>query len=328
MRWFDNNKSNLKSTTIPYKLHALTEDIYDEIVERPDGYYLIKRCGEEPFTLGHGHTIFKSDGVSLIYALPREEIREIKLDWIPPNTFGVHDYIGFHTDNKPAITAKARVDRRFEFKREYFRGCNAIGSNSITLDLPSINTTRKIYLTEVVFNSEEPVSSINIQRNTAGETLEWVRIDLPLEFKMGDTLKFSNASEKYIATIDGISTELDMEKIEIEPCGHLWCRDEFEVSVPLKTLRVLETPRNFDIVIDNDMCMVHWEHVLGAERYEVYLDGVLIETTEYNGYSSTDEYQGYMKVRAVNEYTQSEFTEEIYVKSLPNETFISFIDNE
>lgn len=328
MRWFDNKKSNVKNTLIPYRLHSVTEDIFDEVVERADGYYLIKRCGEKPFTLGHGEEIYISDGETLIYALPKEQVQEIKLDWIPPNTFGLQDFLGFKTLNAPNLSAKAKVDRRFEFKREYFRGRNVIGSNSITLDLPNINTSREIYLTEVVFNSEEPVRSIDIQRNTAGEVLGWVRIDLPLEFKMGDTLKFNNVSEKYIATIDGISTELDMEKIEIEPCGHLWCRDEFEVSVPLKTLRVLETPRNFDIVIDNDMCMVHWEHVLGAERYEVYLDGVLIETTEYNGYSSTDEYQGYMKVRAVNEYTQSEFTEEIYVKSLPNETFISFIDNE
>ena len=78
MRWFDNKKSNVKNTLIPYRLHSVTEDIFDEVVERADGYYLIKRCGEKPFTLGHGEEIYISDGETLIYALPKEYEGDIR----------------------------------------------------------------------------------------------------------------------------------------------------------------------------------------------------------------------------------------------------------
>lgn len=323
MRWFNNKKNNVKNTLIPYRLHAITEDVFDEIVERVDGYYLIKRCGEKPFTLGHGEKVYISDGETLIYALPKEQIQEIKLDWIPPNTFGLQDFLGFKTLNEPIISAKAKVDRRFEFKREYYRG-----DNDIYIPIENLNPVRDIFLTEIVYRSVIPSKSMVIERKNTEQTLEQIIIDLPVELKEGDLLKLNKSNDMYYILKDKEIINTDIEVISLERCSRFWCSEEFEISVPLKTLRVLDTPRNFNVVIDNDMCMITWEHVLGAERYEVYLNDKLIEVTEYNGYSSTEEYEGYMYVRAINDFTQSEFTESTYVKSLPNETFISFIDND
>ena len=59
MRWFDGKINSVKNSLIPYVLHGINEEIYDEIVERDDGYYLIVRCGTMPFTNVHNFSVFK-----------------------------------------------------------------------------------------------------------------------------------------------------------------------------------------------------------------------------------------------------------------------------
>ena len=50
MRWFDGKINSVKNSLIPYVLHGINEEIYDEIVEKVkfhtlDKYYKCPNCG-------------------------------------------------------------------------------------------------------------------------------------------------------------------------------------------------------------------------------------------------------------------------------------------
>ena len=74
MRWFNDKQTNYRSSLIPYELFAINEEVYDEIVTKEDGIYLIKRCGIKPATLGHGEEVYITDGKRIIYPLPLSEV--------------------------------------------------------------------------------------------------------------------------------------------------------------------------------------------------------------------------------------------------------------
>ena len=100
-----------------------------------------------------------------------------------------------------------------------------------------------------------------------------------------------------------------------------------DLYIPTRILRPLTPPTDVSVYNKGLKKGVKWEHVPGAEQYEVYLNDVLLETTEYNGYVSDEEFEGFMKIRALNELSQSEFTEPFYIKSIPNEPFQAHLEN-
>ena len=150
MRWFDNKINNLKSTRIPYEIHGINDEIYDEIVLKPNGYcYLIKRCGTMPFTFAHNFTDFKTDGTTIVYPLPESEQKEIKLDWMPPNVFGDNSTFVISSGGlNPEITATLSLDRRYKETRGDLKGVG------ISLNDPLIDKDRKIYVEEI-YGTEE-----------------------------------------------------------------------------------------------------------------------------------------------------------------------------
>ena len=125
MRWFDGKINSVKNSLIPYVLHGINEEIYDEIVERDDGYYLIVRCGTMPFTNVHNFSVFKTDGNTIVYPLPASEIKEIKLNWTPPTLFGDNSTIVINSGAvTPEFSGEVQTDRRYkEYRYRINRKC-------------------------------------------------------------------------------------------------------------------------------------------------------------------------------------------------------------
>ena len=144
MRWFDTKSKELSRALIPYRLHGINEDIYDEIVKRSDGYYLIKRCGMMPYTALHNFSAVKTDGINMIYPLPPDQIEEIKLDFKPPTLLGDNATIVMNSGlSVPEFSGKVAIDRKYKEFRE------SVGSNEEIKDYSTINHDNPIYIDEV-----------------------------------------------------------------------------------------------------------------------------------------------------------------------------------
>lgn len=149
MRWFDGKINSVKNSLIPYVLHGINEEIYDEIVERDDGYYLIVRCGTMPFTNVHNFSDFKTDGNTIIYPLPASEIKEIKLNWTPPTLFGDNSTIVMNSGAvTPEFSGEVQTDRRYKEYRKHISGSN------FKIDTTNIDFSRKAYIEEVIGTEE------------------------------------------------------------------------------------------------------------------------------------------------------------------------------
>ena len=149
MRWFDGKINSVKNSLIPYVLHGINEEIYDEIVERDDGYYLIVRCGVMPFTNVHNFSVFKTDGNTIVYPLPASEIKEIKLNWTPPTLFGDNSTIVINSGAvTPEFSGEVQTDRRYKEYRKHISGSN------FKIDTANIDFSRKAYIEEVIGTEE------------------------------------------------------------------------------------------------------------------------------------------------------------------------------
>ena len=334
MRWFDNKETNFRSSLIPYALYAINEEVYDEIVCKEDGYYLIKRCGEKPATLGHGEEVYISDGKKIIYPLPISEIKEIKLDFIPPSLLGEFSRLGMAVDSMPIMEGMAKVDRRFIEGREVERG-NDFRINKDTLNSNVPMYIKTIYGTEDGIGVMKPNGKYYITIDIYNNFLKVKQIEVCIgdsKLITEEYIKWNNVINKYQLHADGDIEILDIPKIEINlenEEDRIVSNGEFDIDlyIPTRVLRPLEIPSNISIYNKGLKKGVKWNHVIGAESYEVYLDDKLLETTEYNGYVSENEFEGFMKVRALNEFLNSEYTEPFYIKSVPNEPFQSYLDN-
>lgn len=149
MKWFDGKINSVKNSLIPYVLHGINEEIYDEIVERSDGYYLIIRCGTMPFTNAHNLSTFKTDGETIIYPLPASEIKEIKLDWTPPTLFGDNSTVVINSGPVvPEFSGEVQTDRRYKEYRKHISGSN------LEIDTTNVDFNRKAYIEEIVGTEE------------------------------------------------------------------------------------------------------------------------------------------------------------------------------
>lgn len=333
MRWFDDKETNFRSSLIPYTLYAINEEVYDEIVCREDGYYLIKRCGEKPATLNHGETTFITNGKKIIYPLPISEIREIKLDWVPPMLLGEFSRLGMTVDSIPVMEGMAKIDRRYIEKRKVEKGKN------FTIDKNDLNPRVPMYIKTIHGSSdgvgiEKTEGKYYIEIDIFNNDARSRRIEICIGNKKlfeNDYIRWNNVLNKYQIFSNSDIENLDIDKIEIllTDGENIVKSNNCEVSlyIPIREIRQLETPKNIRIYGSGIKKGVSWEHVVGAERYEVYLDEVLIETTEYNGYVTENEFEGFMKVRALNSFVESEFTETFYIKSVPNEPYEPHLEN-
>ena len=144
MRWFDTEAKELSRLLIPYRLHGINEDIYDEVVKREDGYYLIVRCGVMPYSSVHNFHTIKTDGVDMIYPLPPDQIKEIKLDFKPPTMLGDNSTIVMNSGHVvPEFSGKVAIDRKYKEFRE------RINSTDEIKDYSTINKDNPVYIDEV-----------------------------------------------------------------------------------------------------------------------------------------------------------------------------------
>ena len=320
MKWYSDRKSNFKSTLIPHRLYALSEQVYDEVELREDGYYLIKRCGEKPMDIGHGHEVYLTDGKTLIYELPDQEKREIKLGWIPPESLGLYTNIGMGSNVQPILEGTALIDRRFTYERNTLYGTNIICENK--------NPERDCFIEKIIGN-EDNSDSVLIDIYNQDEVINSISVQLEQPLHKGEYIYWNEVKSIYeIFTENGIiATNISKIIISEDDFDRIECNLEVGLSIPMRTLRPLGTPTGISLYSHPKEKGIVWNHVVGAERYEVYLNGVLLEETEYNAYISAEEFEGHVKIRAINEYQQSEFTDEVYIKSTPNEPYVSYIEN-
>ena len=334
MRWFNDKQTNYRSSLIPYELFAINEEVYDEIVTKEDGIYLIKRCGTKPATLGHGEEVYITDGKRIIYPLPLSEVREIKLDWIPPTLLGEFSRLGLTVESTPIMEGMAKVDRRYIEDRKIERAYDFR-----KIDKETLNTRVPIFL-KTIYGNEKGVGTLNpngkyyVKINLYNNFLKVRQIEICIENQLfaNDYIKWNNVINKYQLYQNGDIINLEIDKVEIklnEEEDRIVTEGNFDIDlyIPTKTLRPLEMPSNISIYNRGLKKGVKWDHVIGAESYEVYLNDKLMEETEYNGYVSEKEFEGFMKIRALNEFLESEFTESFYIKSVPNEPFEAHLDN-
>lgn len=99
------------------------------------------------------------------------------------------------------------------------------------------------------------------------------------------------------------------------------------LSVPYKKIRPLPAPTNIKVVDKFSSLEITWDTILGAEEYIVYLEDQILETVDTNKLVLFKELKGHVTIRAVNDLTQSELSESVYVHSVPQNPFIMYIDN-
>ena len=335
MRWFKEKQTNYRSSLIPYKLYAVNERIYDEIVKKEDGnYYLIRRCGIKPATLHHGEVEFVTDGKRIIYPLPVTDIEEIKLDWIPPKLLGEFTRLGLTSKTEPIMEAMAKVDRRYIDDRKIVK------DKQFEIDLETLNTNVPMFIKQI-YGTANGIGTLKsdgkhyIGVQIYDNLLPKRQIEICIgdnQLRENDYIKWNDSSNKYQLFSNGDIVDIDINKIEIileETENRIATIEDYNIDlyIPTRILRPLTPPTDVSVYNKGLKKGVKWEHVPGAEQYEVYLNDVLLETTEYNGYVSDEEFEGFMKVRALNELSQSEFTEPFYIKSIPNEPFQAHLEN-
>ena len=184
MRWFDTEAKELSRLLIPYRLHGINEDIYDEVVKREDGYYLIVRCGVMPYSSVHNFHTIKTDGVDMIYPLPPDQIKEIKLDFKPPTMLGDNSTIVMNSGHVvPEFSGKVAIDRKYKEFRE------RINSTDEIKDYSTINKDNPVYIDEV-YGTESGLGELLVDDS-------------------GEPLLNSEGREQYVITItnkDSVAT--------------------------------------------------------------------------------------------------------------------------
>ena len=218
-------------------------------------------------------------------------------------------------------------------------------------ELPSSSTFTQIeeYLNnllqsspiKVQYMAEEPIVKNVLVENGEDLSLDETKIKLPRPLGKDEALEWNSSANHYqiIRYENGI-------KSAVEDCKELFnryvvpLRDKVKTFVtskaskllldlPYRKIRELTVPDNFTVVLDNenDLVTLSWDVVVGATDYDIYLDGAFLTRVNTNQYQRREEIRGHLKVRAVNDLTMSDFTEETYVLSVPNETFISLVEN-
>ena len=291
MRWFKEKQTNYRSSLIPYKLYAVNERIYDEIVKKEDGnYYLIRRCGIKPATLHHGEVEFVTDGKRIIYPLPVTDIEEIKLDWIPPKLLGEFTRLGLTSKTEPIMEAMAKVDRRYIDDRKIVK------DKQFEIDLETLNTNVPMFIKQI-YGTANGIGTLKsdgkhyIGVQIYDNLLPKRQIEICIgdkQLRENDYIKWNDSSNKYQLFSNGDIVDIDINKIEIileETENRIATIEDYKIDLysPTRILRPLIPPTDVSVYNKGLKKGVKWEHVPGAEQYEVYLNDVLLETTEYNG---------------------------------------------
>lgn len=218
--------------------------------------------------------------------------------------------------------------------------------------LPSSSTSTQIidYLNKLLQSSpikvqyiaENPIEKTIIIGNGEDLSLDETKIKLPRPLEENEVLEWNNSKNHYqiIGYENGV-------KKTVEDCKELInrymvpLRDKIKtyvtskaskllLNVPYRKVRELTVPENFTVVLDNenDLITATWDNVVGATDYDIFLEGQFLTRVSTNQYQRSEEIKGHLKVRAVNDLTMSDFTDETYVLSVPNETFISLVENK
>lgn len=219
-------------------------------------------------------------------------------------------------------------------------------------ELPSSSSSTQIidYLDKLLQSSpikvqyiaETPVEKTVVIGNGEDLSLDETRIKLPRPLEENEVLEWNSSNNHYqiIGYENGV-------KKTVEDCKELInrymipLRDKIKtyvtskaskllLNVPYRKVRELTVPENFTVVLDNenDLITATWDSVVGATDYDIFLEGQFLTRVSTNQYQRSEEIKGHLKVRAVNDLTMSDFTDETYVLSVPNETFISLVENK
>lgn len=215
-------------------------------------------------------------------------------------------------------------------------------SSSLTQIIDYLDKLLQSSPIKVQYIAETPVEKTVVIGNGEDLSLDETRIKLPRPLEENEALEWNNSNNHYqiIGYENGV-------KKTVEDCKDLInryvlpLRDKIKtyvtskasklfLDIPYRKVRELIVPENFTVVLDNenDLVTMSWDAVVGATDYDIYLDGAFLVRVNTNEYQSREEIKGHLKVRAVNDLTMSDFTDETYVLSVPNETFISLVENK
>ena len=89
-------------------------------------------------------------------------------------------------------------------------------------------------------------------------------------------------------------------------------------KIPFKQAIVPGKPSNLRYELEGDKCTILWDAVVGASKYNIYLDGELLAKVETNSYETTHELFGEIQVEPYNPYHLGELSDALQVKTKPN----------
>ena len=215
-------------------------------------------------------------------------------------------------------------------------------SSSLTQIIDYLDKLLQSSPIKVQYIAETPVEKTVVIGNGEDLSLDETRIKLPRPLEENEVLEWNSSNNHYqiIGYENGV-------KKTVEDCKDLInrymipLRDKIKtyvtskaskllLNVPYRKVRELTVPENFTVVLDNenDLITATWDSVVGATDYDIFLEGQFLTRVSTNQYQRSEEIKGHLKVRAVNDLTMSDFTDETYVLSVPNETFISLVENK
>ena len=215
-------------------------------------------------------------------------------------------------------------------------------SSSLTQIIDYLDKLLQSSPIKVQYIAETPVEKTVVIGNGEDLSLDETRIKLPRPLEENEVLEWNSSNNHYqiIGYENGV-------KKTVEDCKELInrymipLRDKIKtyvtskaskllLNVPYRKVRELTVPENFTVVLDNenDLITATWDSVVGATDYDIFLEGQFLTRVSTNQYQRSEEIKGHLKVRAVNDLTMSDFTDETYVLSVPNETFISLVENK
>lgn len=144
-----------------------------------------------------------------------------------------------------------------------------------------------------------------------------------LKFLVGGTYKFQLEQ-------DAITQEYEPYKETVKHCPMYLTANglTIESTSSYYGIRTLIAPQNIVSISNNGLTRITWDEVIGASHYILYLEKEEYQIVDTNVFETKKEIKGLMSVKAKNSITESEFSKDIYVHSVPTNPFILHIENK
>lgn len=110
-----------------------------------------------------------------------------------------------------------------------------------------------------------------------------------------------------------------IENIKVSSNKSRIVKPSINVSIPVKQGIVPPKPTNIKTQINKNEIVFTWDICKGATSYKVFLDNVEIGYVPTNYFRTTKELNGNITVLAINSLYQSEFSDPLYIKTIPSQ---------